>query len=91
MIYSQIRFSFPEEVNLPGLNTLKLRKFSESRPLRQGFLNEIKHFDLDICKENWIKSILWEYSNDEEYLEEFNKGKNLIILLIISCTPTKQA
>ena len=33
-----------------------------------------------------IKSVSLEYSCDEEYLEEFNKGKNLGY----SCTPTKQ-
>ena len=25
----------------------------------------------------WIKSVSWEYKWDEEYLEEFNKGKIL--------------
>ena len=26
-------------------------------------------------KLKWIKSISWDYSCDEKYLEEFNKGK----------------
>ena len=37
----------------------------------------------------WIKPVTCEYSCNEEYLEEFNKG-NLKILLITSCTPMKQ-
>ena len=37
----------------------------------------------------WIKSVSWEYSCNEEYLEEFDKEK-IEILVITGCTPTKQ-
>ena len=39
---------------------------------------------MKICetKRNWIKSVLWEYNCDEEYLEDFIKGKVFKILLI---------
>ena len=35
----------------------------------------------------WINSLLWEYSYDEEYLDEFNKGKNLKYFLLLSALP----
>ena len=28
-------------------------------------------------KKNWIKTVSWEYSCDEKYLEELNNGKFL--------------
>ena len=35
----------------------------------------------------WIEAGLWEYSCDEEYLEEFNKGKNLKYSILITVIP----
>ena len=43
-----------------------------------------------VSGKDWIKSVLLEYSCDEEYLKEFNEEKVFEILLITSCTPMKQ-
>ena len=34
-----------------------------------------------------IKYVLWEYSCDEEYLEEFNKGKIIKYFLLLAVLP----
>ena len=39
---------------------------------------------------SWIKSVSLEYSCDQEYLYEFDKGRILRYCLISSCTPRKQ-
>ena len=49
---------------------------------RQVYNMEIEAYDggeptLSGKEAFWIKSVSWEYSCDEEYLEEFNKGKIL--------------
>ena len=37
--------------------------------------------------DNWIKSVSWEYSCDDEYLEEFDKGKVLEYSLLLATLP----
>ena len=36
---------------------------------------------------NWIKSVSWEYSCDEEYLEEFDQEKFLTYSLLLAVLP----
>ena len=38
-------------------------------------------------KQIWIKYVSWEYSCDEEYLEEFNKQKILKYSLLLDVLP----
>ena len=37
-----------------------------------------------------IEYVPWEYNCNVEYLDKFDEGKKFRILLITSCTPTKQ-
>ena len=69
------------------------RRETEKERERRGSETDVpklytyNEYELSVRSQGRIKSVSWEYSCDEEYLEEFNKGKISKYCLLLAVLP----